>query len=93
MPAKAPASKNRSHYRLLTIVNLPATNTKPAKYRIVDNETKESVVRSFKHDHPSNYAFDQAETFLREKGFNIVGYTSLNYKYDSFLSDSFDASL
>lgn len=56
---------------------LPPTNTKGARVKIASNNKKEIISYNYNY----NNIKDVAINYLKEKGYNVSGYSDLGYGY------------
>jgi hypothetical protein len=60
------------NYHILTVKYLGPTNYRGSRVRITSERFNQSVILSY--DYQFNTAYEQAETYLTGRGFNVLGH-------------------
>lgn len=92
---EAITNKSLQNLHILVIKDIPATNTKPARIKIISERTKGSVTISYSNEPGApNGMLATAEKYLKELGFEIIGCPEGNHEprnhYDYLISTTFN---
>ncbi len=63
---------NTPNTHLLIVKYLGATNTKPARYKIVSERFKQSIIKSYGADQNFDQSIDYAIDTLQKMGFDVI---------------------
>ena len=61
------------NFHILIVKYLGATNTKPARYKIITERFKQSEIWSYGAEQNFNSSIEYAINTLQKRGFNIIG--------------------
>ena len=74
---------------LIKIIYLPATNTQGTRIKLKSSRFPKSKSITLQRDYSTNQPKDQAEAYLKSKGFNLLGFAEVDSNQDAILTNTF----